>query len=117
MAVPVLVDEIHVEGGISAFAVSGNGAVVAIASEGMVGIYEVEESEKKSWFRHRGSFLATTSEEISVCKLTFDPRKPVLYVKLSSGQFMKLCLEHQPDGLFTAVNCSTDELDALDLRS
>lgn len=117
MAVPVLVDEIHVEGGITAFAVNSQGGLVAIASDGMVGLYEVKETPEKTCFCHRGSFVATTDETLLVHKLTFDPKLPVLYVQVNDGSYHKVSLEHQQNGTLQVLHCSCEELDALGLRS
>lgn len=117
MAVPVLVDEIHVEGGITAFAVNSQGGFVAIASDGMVGLYEVQENPEKTCFCHRGSFVATTDETLVVNKLTFDPEKPVLFVQVSDGSYHKISLESPVNGSLQPLQCHCEELDALGLRS
>ena len=94
MRFPLKIETLHVDDGISAFAASRDGQLIAIGTAGMVGVYQVSS---KGYMRHSGTFTMP-HDKTRVTHIAFSRTSRTLIVRSEDGNMRELSLEKKTSG-------------------
>src|SRR5690606_20166611 len=104
MTFPLKVDSLHVDDGISAFAASRDGRLIAIGTVGMVGVYQVKESGSMC---HLGSF-PTPRDSVKVTHAAFNKTSNMLIIRTDDGVTRELSVRRKHRGILQELKRTDD---------
>ena len=102
MRFPLKIETLHVDDGISAFAASRDGQLIAIGTSGMLGVYRVSE---RGYMQHAGTFTLP-HDRTRVTHIAFSRNSRTLIVRSEDGQLRELSLEKKSSGLLHVMRAS-----------
>lgn len=97
MAVPEFVDEIYFEDGITAMAASHDGALVAVGTQGLLGVYRIEQRPGKGRLVHVASYVLP--DDTDVRSIFFSGNGSRLSITTTDGAQRELTLSVRVEGL------------------
>jgi hypothetical protein len=104
MRVPVLVEEIKFEEGVSAMAASFAGDKIAVATKGILGVYELKRGDGKTRLSHLASFVIPGDKEYSVTSVCFNQEGDRLHIRAEDGFDRELSLTEKRDGMMVELS-------------
>ena len=103
---PRLIDEMHFDGGIYAFASSPDGQFIAVGSKGLLGLYLVKENSGAQGLSHFASFVIPGMGEFAVTRLTLSEDSQSLIVESEDGFIRTLSVGEKEDGMLIELSRS-----------
>ena len=101
MAIPEFVDEIYFEEGISAVAASRDGAMIAVGTKGLLGLYRMEQRRGKGRLVHVASYVVPDDADVN--SIFFSGNGSRLSVTTEDGFRRELALGVRVEGLLQEV--------------
>jgi hypothetical protein len=102
MKLPLKIETLYVDDGVTAFAASRDGQLIAIGTTGMVGIYAVSQ---KGYIRHTGSF-ALPHDRTRVTHIAFSRSSRSLIIRSEDGEMRELSITQKENGFLREMRRS-----------